>query len=186
MLRLVKKLLGLNYRVYKSGGKLSDYLLLKDMFRFDPVADIDRYLRRYPLDPETLGDMMWEVYRYRHRDKYEALEVLLKHGADPGGYGTSQDNCLLGHVARLGDTECMGWLIDRGAKVNCRYLGASLLTALLEQGKFQSAAYLIKRGADIHYKVDGMTTLEFFNKPEKYNEKVLVFLRHYALRASRM
>jgi len=76
------------------------------------------------------------------------LKLLLDHGGDPNTRNSNDETLLLQAFLWGGKWENIKLLVERGADVNARSQGSTLLSDYTGRGGFEQALWLLEHGAD--------------------------------------
>ncbi|KQZ60438.1 hypothetical protein ASD53_03935 [Lysobacter sp. Root559] len=76
------------------------------------------------------------------------LKLLLDHGGDPSTRNSNDETLLLQAFLSNGQWRNVKLLVERGADVNARSQGSTILSDYTARGGFQQALWLLEHGAD--------------------------------------
>jgi len=107
----------------------------------------------------TCGDIANNLLAFAaYFGKFDAMRVLLRHGADPNDRYDYEPLC---YAAMAGHTQSIRILVDAGADVNGGRHGSRPLLFAAERAKLDAARLLLRLGADILYKnEDGQDAID--------------------------
>ena len=134
---------------------------------YDEVAFV--ILDQPNLDPNARGlNGVTALMSYAWRDRKDAVQKLLNHGADVNAQDNDGDAALHG-VAKSGNLEILDMLLDKKADPNLKNkLGGTPLMWAAVFGHENATQRLLERGADPSLKdVDGMTALDWAEKNKR-------------------
>ncbi|KAH7310656.1 ankyrin repeat-containing domain protein [Stachybotrys elegans] len=120
-------------------------------------AGCTRVLLKHGANIETESKIGTPLYMASLDDE-AMVQLLLEHGADPNKFYTDKEMLMV--RATRSNTRILGWLIDKGAKLDAQetWEEASLktpLTAAINLATPEILEYLIDRGASLDYIPEG-------------------------------
>ncbi len=181
------------------GMKMPDWFKNLDATRCGKPEDIFKLLLPKGLDLNdantTYGfTALGRALKYK---KIPIAKLLIQNGADPkitinyhSGEKKLADIYPICQAAEVGDLELMKMIVEKGADINSKAKGMSLmnisnltggenytpLNLALENGKTDIAAYLIEKGADINIGVEGSVAVRPKNIPDNVDLYCLVMV----------
>jgi uncharacterized protein len=141
---------------------------------YEDVADV--LLSQPDLDPNSRGlNGSTALITYVWRDRKDAVQKLLDHGADVNAQDADGDTALHG-VAQTGNVEVLKMLLAKGANTNTKNRqGGTPLMWAAAYGNVQIARSLLDHGADPLIKDgDGMTAGDWAAKNKRENIVLLL------------